>query len=49
MKCGDSNWKAQSSSPLRGASSASARYMRMTSSDFSLRLWAFSVLSARIW
>ena len=23
--------------------------MRMTSSDFSLRLWAFSVLSARIW
>jgi hypothetical protein len=23
--------------------------MRMTSSDFSLRLWAFSVLRARIW
>ena len=23
--------------------------MRITSSDFSFRLWAFSVLSARIW
>jgi len=26
-----------------------APYMRMTSSDFSLRLWAFSMLRGRIW
>ena len=49
MKCGASNWKAQSSSPVLGCSSARPRYMRITSSDFSLRLCAFSVLRARIW
>ena len=35
--------------PSAARSSARPRYMRMTSSDFSLRLCAFSVLRARIW
>ena len=41
--------EAQCSSLVFGWSSASPRYMRITSSDFSLRLCAFSVLRARIW
>src|SRR3989304_3817400 len=49
MKWGDSNWKAQSSSEFFGSSLSRPRNIRMTSSDFSFRLWAFSVLSARIW
>ena len=49
MKCGASNWKAYSSSPAAGSSVINPRYMRMTSRDFSFRLWAFSVFSARIW
>ena len=49
MKCGASNWKAKSSSVAFEPSSTSPRYMRMTSSDFSLTLCAFSVLRARIW
>ena len=48
MKCGASNWKANSSSVALGDSSASPRYIRITSSDFSFRLWAFSVLRARM-
>ena len=32
-----------------GSSSTRPRYMRITSRDFSFRLWAFSVLRARIW
>ena len=47
MKCADSNWNVHFSSLVSPSSSASARYMRMTSSDFSLRLCAFSTLSGR--
>ena len=48
-RCADSNWKAQSSSVEDGCSASAPRYMRMTSSDFSFRLWAFSVLRASTW
>ena len=47
MKWGDSNW-AQASSVNVGWSSGNPRYIRITSRDFSLRLWAFSMLRGRI-
>ena len=47
MKCADSNWAAHASSVVSGSSRTSARYMRMTSNDFSFRLCAFSTLSGR--